>query len=66
MIFPLALPMVDVINFKKLRNQINSLNLMHESAHKCENDVIFMQKLTLKLFIGFKIAYFWYISSGVI
>ena len=31
---------------------------MHESAHKCENDVIFMQKLTLKLFIGFKIAYF--------
>ena len=57
MIFPLALP-VDVINFKKLRNQINSLNLMHESAHNCENDVIFMQKLTLKLFIGFKIAYF--------
>ena len=35
---------------------------MSKPAQKCENNAILMQKNTLKLFIAFKISYFWCFS----
>ena len=37
---------------------------MSEPAPKCENDTIFKQNYTLKLFITFKMAYFCCFSLG--
>ena len=37
---------------------------MSDHAQKCENNAVFKQSYTLKLFIAFKMVYFYCFSSG--